>query len=95
LSADDQACAVGVRVVWHARQPMSICLTIVNRPEPGRCWEEVPEGVYELELRAAGDVTFELRDAAEHRLLAAATLRVVRETNRYRHKRREPWNVFD
>jgi hypothetical protein len=61
----------------------------------GRCWEDASEGAYELELRATDDVTFELRDRAQHQLLAAAILRVVRETNRYRHRRREPWNVFD
>jgi hypothetical protein len=95
LSVDDRECAVRIAAAWHAERPMSMCLTIVSRPEAGRCWDEVSEGVYELELRATGDVTFELRDRAEHRLLAAATLRVVRETQRYRHKRREPWNVLD
>jgi hypothetical protein len=94
LSADDRECALKIAAAWHAGRPMSICLTIVGRPDAGHCWDAVSEGVYELELRAAGDVTFELRDRAEHRLLATATLRVVRETQRYRHKRREPWNVL-
>jgi hypothetical protein len=28
-------------------------------------------------------------------VLASEALRVIREALRYRHKRREPWNIFD
>jgi hypothetical protein len=94
LSADDKECAARIQASWHSPHPVSICLVVVDRPDAGRCWDEVSEGAYALELRATGDVTFELRDRG-HLLLASSTLRVVREARRYRHKRREPWNVFD
>jgi hypothetical protein len=94
LAADDTECAARVQASWRSPHPVSICLVVADRPDAGRCWDEVSEGAYALELRATGDVTFELRDRG-HQLLASSTLRVVRETKRYRHKRREPWNVFD
>ena len=95
LSADDEACTATITASWQSPRPLSLCLSVVNRPQAAHCWEEASEGVYELELRTAGDMTFELRDRDRGRLLASALLRVVRETNRYRRKRREPWNVFD
>jgi hypothetical protein len=40
-------------------------------------------------------MVFELKDTDLQRVLAAETLRVIREAIHYRHKRRQPWNVFD
>jgi hypothetical protein len=36
-----------------------------------------------------------LRDLELRNVLASEALRVIREAIRYRHKRRQPWNIFD
>jgi len=41
------------------------------------------------------DLTFQLRDVSLEHVLASEVLRVIREALRYRHKRRQPWNIFD
>jgi DUF3019 family protein len=95
LAADDTACATKVRASWRSPRPVSVCLQIGSQPQSSRCWEEASDGSYELELTATQGVTFELRERDRGQVVASAVLRVVREMNRYRRKRREPWNVFD
>jgi DUF3019 family protein len=93
LSADDEQCRTRVVLSWHSPRRISVCLGRADQPEPYRCWQESSQGSYELELAAAGDVRFVLTEG--ERVRAAVVLRVVREAKRQRHKRREPWNVFD
>jgi hypothetical protein len=95
LSADDQLCRAKVVLSWHSPRRVAVCLGIADRPEPYRCWQDASQGSYELELEAAGDVTFVLTEVEPRTVRASVVLRVVRETKRYRHRRREPWNVFD
>ena len=47
-----------------------------------------------MELAFSDDLTFQLRDPARDQAVATEVLRVIREALRYRHKRREPWNIF-
>ena len=68
---------------------------ILNRPEVKRCWEKYSEGNYSLELVFAEDLVFQLRDLALGNVLASEALRVIREAILYRHKRRQPWTIFD
>ena len=68
---------------------------ILDRPEVKRCWENYSEGTYSIQLVFAEDLVFQLRDVDLRNVLASEVLRVIREAIRYRHKRRQPWNIFD
>jgi hypothetical protein len=67
----------------------------VDRPDIKRCWENYAEGTYSIELVFADDLVFQLKDIQLQHVLASEALRVIREAMRYRHKRRQPWNIFD
>lgn len=95
LSASDKQCETRVQATWQAPHEESLCLVIVNRPDIKQCWEHYSEGTYSIELTFADDVIFQLKDLELQRILASEALRVIREAIRYRHKRREPWNIFD
>jgi hypothetical protein len=95
LSARDQQCNTVVRARWSAPQEESLCLVIIDRPEVKQCWEHYEAGAYTVELVFAQDLTFQLRDPALQHVLASEVLRVIREAILYRHKRRQPWNIFD
>ena len=68
---------------------------LIGRPEIKQCWEHYAAGTYSVELVFAEDLTFELRDPGLRNILASAVLRVIREALQYRHRRRQPWNIFD
>jgi Protein of unknown function (DUF3019) len=95
LTGKDKECQTPVRAQWRSSREESLCLIIVARPDVKRCWEHYSEGTYTIELTFAEDLTFQLRDASLERVLASEVLRVIREAIRYRHKRRQPWNIFD
>ncbi len=95
LSARDEQCDAVVRARWSATHEETLCLVIVDRPEVKQCWEHYEAGAYTLELVFARDLTFQLRDPALQQVLASEVLRVIREAILYRHKRRQPWNIFD
>jgi hypothetical protein len=94
LSANDRECQTQVLASWHSPTPESLCLIVLEKPEVKRCWERYSEGTYSMELVFADDLTFQLRDPDMRKVLSSEVLRVIREAVRYRHKRREPWNVF-
>jgi hypothetical protein len=95
LSADDEQCRTKVVLSWRSPGPVSVCLGSADKAEPYRCWQDASQGSYELELAVAGDVRFVLTEGERGTVRASVVLRVVREAKRYRHKRREPWNVLD
>jgi hypothetical protein len=95
LTLNDTQCDTVVHATWRAPGNESLCLVIVGRPEVKRCWEEYSEGTYSIELIFSADMIFQLKDVDLQQVLASEVLRVIREAIRYRHKRREPWNVFD
>lgn len=95
LSSHDEQCDTVVRAKWSAPHEESLCLVIVDRPEVKQCWEHYEAGAYTLELVFAQDLTFQLRDPALQQILASEVLRVIKEAILYRHKRRQPWNIFD
>ena len=95
LSARDAHCDTVVRARWSAPHEESLCLVIVDRPEVRQCWEHYEAGAYTVELVFDQDLTFQLRDPALQQVLASEALRVIREAILYRHKRRQPWNIFD
>ena len=94
LSANDKQCQTQVLASWRSSTPQSLCLIVLEKPEVKRCWERYSEGTYSMELVFADDLTFQLRDPDMRKVLSSEVLRVIREAVRYRHKRREPWNVF-
>jgi hypothetical protein len=94
LSANDKQCQTQVLASWRSPTPESLCLIVLEKPEVKRCWERYSEGTYSMELVFADDLTFQLRDPDMRQVLSSEVLRVIREAVRYRHKRREPWNVF-
>jgi hypothetical protein len=95
LAARDKQCDTVVHVSWSSPHEESLCLVLIGRPEIKRCWEYYAAGTYSLELVFAQDLTFQLRDPTLQNILASAVLRVIREALEYRHRRRQPWNVFD
>jgi Protein of unknown function (DUF3019) len=95
LALNDTQCDTVVHATWRAPSNESLCLVIVGRPEVKRCWEQYSEGSYSIALIFSADLVFQLKDLDLQQVLAAEVLRVIREAIRYRHKRREPWNVFD
>ena len=95
LSAHDERCQTEVHAQWSAPREESLCLVIVDRPEIKRCWEHYSEGTYSIELTFVDDLTFQLRDPALQNVLASEVLRVIREALHYRHRRRDPWNIFE
>jgi Protein of unknown function (DUF3019) len=95
LTGRDKQCETPVHAQWRSSQDESLCLVIVARPDVKRCWEHYSEGTYTIQLTFAEDLTFQLRDVSLEHVLASEVLRVIREALRYRHKRRQPWNIFD
>lgn len=95
LAINDTQCDTVVHATWQAPSNESLCLVIVGRPDVKRCWEKYSEGTYTIELIFSTDPVFQLKDLDLQQVLASEVLRVIREAIRYRHKRREPWNIFD
>jgi hypothetical protein len=95
LAAHDKQCQTEVRAQWSSPHEESLCLIILDRPDIKRCWEHYSQGTYSIELTFVKDLTFQLRDPALQNVLASEVLQVIREALRYRHKRREPWNIFE
>ena len=95
LAATDKQCEALVSATWQSTREESLCLVILDRPEVKRCWENYSEGTYSIQLVFAEDLVFQLRDVDLRNVLASQALRVIREAIRYRHKRRQPWNIFD
>lgn len=95
LTTNDTHCDTVVHATWRSPRDESLCLVIVGRPEVKRCWEKYAEGTYSIELVFSTDLIFQLKDLDLRQVLASEVLRVIREAIRYRHKRREPWNIFD
>jgi hypothetical protein len=95
LASKDKQCQTEVHAQWSAPREESLCLVIVDRPDVKHCWEHYSQGTYSIELTFVDDLTVELRDPGLQNILASEVLRVIREALRYRHKRREPWNIFE
>jgi Protein of unknown function (DUF3019) len=95
LASSDKQCETPVHAQWQSPHEESLCLVIVARPDVKRCWEHYSQGTYTIELTFAEDLTFQLRDVSLEHVFASEVLRVIREALRYRHKRRQPWNIFD
>jgi hypothetical protein len=95
LAADAKQCETWVHARWQSPHEESLCLVIVDRPQVKRCWENYSEGTYNIELVFTEDVIFQLKDLDLQRILASEALRVIREAIRYRHRRRQPWSIFD
>jgi Protein of unknown function (DUF3019) len=95
LTGKDKQCETPVHAQWRSSHEESLCLVIVARPDVKRCWEHYAEGTYTIQLTFADDLTFQLRDLSLEHVLASEALRVIREALRFRHKRRQPWNIFD
>jgi hypothetical protein len=95
LTGNDKQCETPVHAQWRSPREESLCLVIVARPEVKHCWEHYSGGTYTIELTFTEDLVFQLRDVSLEHVLASEALRVIREAIRYRHKRRQPWNIFD
>ncbi len=95
LAADDKQCEARVHAMWRSAREESLCLVIVDHPQVKRCWEHFSNGTYTIELVFSEDLIFQLKDPDLQRVLTSETLRVIREAIRYRHRRRQPWNIFD
>jgi Protein of unknown function (DUF3019) len=95
LGAHDKQCQTEVHAQWSAPRDESLCLVIVDRPDVKHCWEHYSRGTYSIVLTFTDDLTFQLRDTALQNVLASAVLRVIREALHYRHRRRDPWNIFE
>jgi hypothetical protein len=95
MAADDKQCRTQVHAAWKSGREMSVCLIVVNRPDLKHCWEHAVEGSISVDLLGAEDVTFEIQEADRRQILASEVMRVVRESVRYRHRRRQAWSLFE
>jgi hypothetical protein len=95
LTGHDKECETRVDAKWQSPREESLCLVIVDRPGIKRCWESFSNGTYSIELVFSDDLIFQLRDLDLQRVLASEALRVIREAVQFRHRRRQPWNIFD
>lgn len=95
LTGNDKQCATPVRAQWRSDSDESLCLIVLQRPEVRHCWEHYSAGSYTIDLVFTEDLVFQLRDVSLEHVLASEALRVIREALQYRHKRRQPWNIFD
>jgi len=95
LTGNDKQCATPVRAQWRSSHDESLCLVILARPEVRQCWEHYSAGSYTVDLVFTEDLVFQLRDVSLEHVLASEALRVIREALQFRHKRRQPWNIFD
>lgn len=94
LAANESQCSTTVHANWHSPREESLCLVILGRSDVKRCWEHYTQGTYSIELVFSDDLLFELKDARLETVLASEALRIIREALRYRHRRRDPWNIF-
>jgi hypothetical protein len=95
LAPNDTRCDTRVQASWQSARDESLCLVIADRPDVKRCWEHYSAGIYSIELVFTQDVLFQLKDLELEHVFASQVLRVIREAIRYRHRRREPWNIFE
>jgi hypothetical protein len=95
LAANERQCSTTVHAKWHSPREESLCLVILGRSDVKRCWEHYSEGTYNIELVFSDDLLFELKDSRLETVLASEALRIIREAIRYRHRRRDPWNIFE
>jgi hypothetical protein len=95
LAAGDKQCDTEVHAAWSADRDESLCMVIVGRPDVKRCWESFSAGTYSIGLVFDEDLIFQLKDLDLRNVLASETLRVIREALRFRHRRRQPWSLFD
>ncbi len=94
LAENELHCETEIDISWQSSTLQSVCVSIVERPEVERCWENYSEGTYRIALTFSDDLVVELRDKEGRELLISETVAVVREMLRYRLKRRKPWNLF-
>lgn len=94
LAARETQCSITVHAKWHSAREESLCLVILGRTDVKRCWEHYSEGTYNIELVFSDDLLFELKDSRLETVLASEALRIIREAIRYRHRRKDPWNIF-
>jgi hypothetical protein len=94
LAANEKQCSTTVHADWHSPREESLCLVILGRADVERCWEHYSQGTYSIELVFSDDLLFELKDSRLDTVLASKALRIIREAIRYRHRRRDPWNIF-
>lgn len=95
LTGKDKQCVTPVHAQWQSSREESLCLVIAARPDVKHCWEHYSQGTYTIEMTFTEDLLFELRDISLQRVMASEVLRVIREAVLLRHKRRQPWNIFD
>jgi DUF3019 family protein len=95
LTGNDKQCSTPVHAQWRSNHDESLCLVILEHKEIQRCWEHYSAGTYTVDLVFTQDVVFQLRDVSLEHVLASEVLRVIREAIQYRHRRRQPWNIFD
>jgi len=95
LTGNDKQCSIPVHAQWRSKHDESLCLVILEHKEIQRCWEHYSAGTYTVDLVFTQDLVFQLRDVSLEHVLASEALRVIREAIQYRHRRRQPWNIFD
>jgi hypothetical protein len=95
LAANERQCSTTVHANWHSPREESLCLIILGRSDVKRCWEHYSQGTYSIDLVFSDDLLFELKDSRLDTVLASEALRIIREAIRYRHRRRDPWNIFE
>lgn len=94
LSKEQEICEDQLVVSWSSKDKRSLCLFQENKKLPLRCWENERKGSHSFELTTANNIEFKLIEMADERALASKQFEVVKTTEEFRRRRRNPWSFF-
>ena len=95
LAAGENLCRETIDVEWQSQERIHACLYHSSGGDNAiDCWQESDSGSLATEIETATDNHFELRSSLDNTVLAQEILRVMREQQRLRNRRRNPWSFF-
>lgn len=95
LSSSESRCRDNVDVRWQTPQQRSVCLRQATQPDRALdCWQDQREGESTVAVDTDVNLRFELIDSSDESLVASREFQVIREQQRLRQRRRNPWNFF-
>lgn len=87
-------CEVSVNINWKVRQSGNYCLYNNLNDVALNCWENENHAFITILLTMEKDLTFELRQQNNNKILFKTSLKVYRKISNVRRKRRNPWSFY-
>jgi len=84
-------CEALVKVHWHSKSNETLCL--YQNTQKHACWQNTPQGAFELSVVAQNDVVFSLKDGVNVVASVAFKVNYLKPTNTRRRLRSE-WSIF-